>query len=41
MPMPYIISVLLFVTHEHIITHKDFFLMVDAMFISSLVGVGW
>ena len=26
MQMPYIISVLLFVTHEHIITHKHFFL---------------
>ena len=25
MPMPYIISVLLFVTHEHIITHQHFF----------------
>ena len=25
MPMPYIISVLLFVTHEHIITHQTFF----------------
>ena len=45
MPMTYIISVLLFVTHEHIITHQQstfylfiflfIFFMVDAMFISS------
>ena len=25
MPMPYTISVLLFITHEHIITHQHFF----------------